>query len=120
MGAEVGLGEGDRERGVGGEVEGGVPFAPVSGIILSVLLKRCRADLGVLDHRDVHWRGRACTVDLLIDHVGGTSLVLRLEHQRSGIQYEYIAIDRVSPQVLLSLNLGARELPTAKSRPRAS
>lgn len=42
MGAEVGLGEGDRERGVGGEVEGGVPFAPVSGIILSVLLKRCR------------------------------------------------------------------------------
>ena len=31
MGAEVGLGEGDGEGGVGGEVEVGVAFAPVSG-----------------------------------------------------------------------------------------
>ena len=30
MGAEVGLGEGDGEGGVGGEVEGRVAFAPVS------------------------------------------------------------------------------------------
>ena len=29
MGFEVGLGEGDGEGGVGGEVEGGVAFAPV-------------------------------------------------------------------------------------------
>lgn len=31
MGAEVGLGEGDGEGGVGGEVKGGIAFAPVSG-----------------------------------------------------------------------------------------
>ena len=31
MGAEVGLGEGDGEGGVGGEVEGWVTFAPVPG-----------------------------------------------------------------------------------------
>lgn len=43
VGAEVGLGEGDGEGGVGGEVEGGVPFAPVSRFILSVLFKICKA-----------------------------------------------------------------------------
>lgn len=38
MGAEVGLREGDGEGGIGGEVEGGVTFAPVSGFILLELL----------------------------------------------------------------------------------
>lgn len=42
VGAEVGLGEGDGEGGVGGEVEGGVPFAPVSRSVRSVLLKTCK------------------------------------------------------------------------------
>ncbi len=41
MGAEVGLGEGDGEGGIGGEVEGGVTFAPVSVIGLLELLKGC-------------------------------------------------------------------------------
>ena len=36
MGAEVGLGEGDGERGVGREVEGGRSFAPVPVIDISL------------------------------------------------------------------------------------
>ena len=80
VGAEVGLGEGDGEGGVGGEVQGGVAFAPVSGSILSVLLETCKGRRGgggggVLDHCDVHWSGRACAVDLLVGHFVGTSLV---------------------------------------------
>lgn len=39
MGAEVGLGEGDGEGGVGGEIEGGGAFAPVS--VGRVRLKVC-------------------------------------------------------------------------------
>ena len=35
MGAQVGLGEGDRQGGVGGEVEGAVAFAPVSASAVS-------------------------------------------------------------------------------------
>lgn len=31
MRAEIGLGEGDGKRGVGGEVEFRVPFTPISG-----------------------------------------------------------------------------------------
>ena len=46
VGAEVGLGEGDGEGGVGGEVEGGVAFAPVSRFILSVLLETCKGRRG--------------------------------------------------------------------------
>jgi len=33
MRAEIGLGEGDGEGGVGGEVEFGVALAPVSGVL---------------------------------------------------------------------------------------
>lgn len=39
MGAEVGLGEGDGKGGIGWEVEGGIAFAPVSGVMLLELLK---------------------------------------------------------------------------------
>jgi len=38
VGAEVGLGEGDGEGGVGREVEFGVAFAPVSGCQLALVV----------------------------------------------------------------------------------
>lgn len=47
MSAEVGLGERYREGGVGGEVEGGVSFSPVSGRGVSYMR---RGGLGARKH----------------------------------------------------------------------
>ena len=69
MGAEVGLGEGDGERGIGGEIEGGVTFAPVPSRYLSELLNEGGEGMWVLDHCDVHWSGGARAVDLLVNVV---------------------------------------------------
>ena len=67
MGAEVGLGEGDGEGGIGGEIQGRVTFAPVPGRNLSELLNEGGEGTSVLDHCDVHWSGGARAVDLLVD-----------------------------------------------------
>ena len=66
MGAEVGLREGDGEGGIGGEIEGGIAFAPVPSRNLSELLNEGGKGTLVLDHCDVHWSGGARAVDLLV------------------------------------------------------
>ena len=69
MRAEVALGEGNGEGGVGGKIECGVAFAPVS--------VWCQEDVGmgrgwgmgdILDHGDVHRRCGTGAVDLGVGH----------------------------------------------------
>ena len=70
MGAEVILGEGDGKRGVRGKVEGGVTFAPVSGLrVVSSIPYRMYGVMSgrnSLDHRNVYRRIGACSVDFLV------------------------------------------------------
>ena len=74
MSAEIGLGEGDREGGIGGKVERGVTFAPVSIMNRSELLKKClgrkerKGESFVLNHGNVDGSSRACAVDFLVPH----------------------------------------------------
>lgn len=63
MGAEVGLGECDREGGIGWEIEGRVSLAPV------------------FYYGDVYWGGGACAVDFWVGHaVCRVELVEAFEH----------------------------------------
>ena len=73
--AQIGLGEGDGERGVGREVQTRVTFTPVPhnvSIGLSTVLVKAGAQLhkSLLDDSNVDRRGRTGTVDLLFTHDG--------------------------------------------------
>lgn len=87
VGAEVALGEGDGEGRIGGEVEGWITFAPVSGWSVSEAIGVNGAGGGLLYHSNVHWSGGARPVDLFICHLCG------LKFEPDGRATVYLSIE---------------------------